>query len=83
MLFFFLYLLTGPGGCVRLEREYDINTQLIVIDGGATRHWSPQPVPERFFGGTKENTSAGDRLNCFTNRGRFKETISEEIVPSE
>ena len=57
MLFFFLYLLTGPGGCVRLEREYDINTQLIVIDGGATRHWVPRPVPERFFGGTKENTS--------------------------
>ncbi len=34
-----------------------MNTQLIVIDGGATRHWSPQPVPERFFGGTKENIS--------------------------
>ncbi len=55
MLFFFLYLLAGPGGCVRLGREYDINTQLIVIDGGA--RWSPQPIPERFFGGTKENTS--------------------------
>ena len=55
MLFFVLYLLAGPGGCVRLEREYGNHTTLIVIDGGATRHWSPQPVPERFFGGTKEN----------------------------
>jgi hypothetical protein len=34
-----------------------MNTQLIVIDAGATRHWSPQPIPERFFGGTKENIS--------------------------
>ena len=57
MLFFFLYLLAGPGGCARLEREYDMNTQLIVIDAAATRHWSPQPIPERFFGGTKENIS--------------------------
>ncbi len=57
MLFSFLYLLAGPGGCARLEREYDMNTQLIVIDAGATRHWSPQPIPERFFGGTKENAS--------------------------
>lgn len=55
ILFFVLYLLAGPGGCVRLEREYGNHTTLIVIDGGATRHWSPQPVPERFFGGTKEN----------------------------
>ena len=57
MLFFFLYLLAGPGGCARLEREYGKNTQLFVIDGFATRHWVPQPIPERFFGGTKENTS--------------------------